>query len=244
MTDEIDDPEQLVPATEVFELLASEYDRKRNGRDWEKAQTDALLAIISRLISGTTFAWASACRIDCSDPRYGSNGHLFDPLDFYVKDTAGRVPIEFWSNFRSAPKGGCTFDEVTGDFRFSFVDEEFRLREGIAQQVFLNRRGLPALAVPSWTYTDQLNPSVPSLNASQSGAQSSNAGGRRPANWWPDFAEELAFYIFEHGLPETQQNLIEAMQLAVASRGKPEPSRSQIQPVVRALFTRIRPVEN
>lgn len=63
--------------------------------------------------------------------------------------------------------------------------------------------------------------------------------GRPPAHWWPDFAEELAFQIHQYGLPERQAELIAAVQEALVVRGKTEPSRSQIQPVVRAVFARI-----
>lgn len=245
MMDEIDDPEQLVPATDVFELLASEYDRKRNGRDWAKAQNDALLAIVTRLMSGATFAWASACRIDSTDPRVGhAEGCLFDPLDFYVQDSPGVVPIQFWSNFQSAPKGGYTFDEVTGDFRFSYVDDEFRSREGIAQSVYLNRKGLPPFVVTPWTHSDQLRPAAADESESRTRSQVNRVVGRRPANWWPDFATELAIRIHEKGLPDTQEALIADVQAALVGRGKDEPSRAQIQPVIREIFARLRQAGN
>ena len=68
--------------------------------------------------------------------------------------------------------------------------------------------------------------------------------GRPPASWWPAFSEELAIYIHDNGLPATQEALITSIQTTMTLQGKEEPSRSQIQPVIRAIFARERPAGN
>ena len=70
-------------------------------------------------------------------------------------------------------------------------------------------------------------------------------GGRRPANWWPAFAEELAMYVHESGIPdgrgsEGQTDVIDAVFLRLQNSQKPEPSRTSVQPVVSAVLNRIR----
>lgn len=72
--------------------------------------------------------------------------------------------------------------------------------------------------------------------------------GRPPATWWPAFAEELAVYIHENGLPEGegaegQGEVIEAVLQRLSDLGV-EPSRSAIQPVIREVLKRLRPARN
>lgn len=74
-------------------------------------------------------------------------------------------------------------------------------------------------------------------------------GGRPLAKWWPDFAEELAVYIHENGLPDGQghdgqSDVIDAIFRKLSERGKPEPGRATVQPVVNAVLSRIRSAEN
>lgn len=69
--------------------------------------------------------------------------------------------------------------------------------------------------------------------------------GRPAAGWWPTFAEELATYIHEVGIPAGQGNegqsaLIDTICERLARQGKPEPSRSTIQPVINAVLRRLR----
>ena len=74
-------------------------------------------------------------------------------------------------------------------------------------------------------------------------------GGRKPANWWPGFAEELAVYIHDNGIPpgsgaDGQSQIITAIQTLLSEAGKEEASRTSIQPVVTAVLTRMRSAGN
>lgn len=69
--------------------------------------------------------------------------------------------------------------------------------------------------------------------------------GRPPAQWWPDFAEELAWYIHEVGFPageghDGQSDMIEAIFARMAESGKNEASRTTVQSVINALLDRFR----
>ena len=68
-------------------------------------------------------------------------------------------------------------------------------------------------------------------------------GGRPPASWWPDFAEELAVYIHANGLPEEPggvDRVIQAIQARMAKAGKVECTRTQVQGVISAVLARLR----
>ena len=74
-------------------------------------------------------------------------------------------------------------------------------------------------------------------------------GGRPPASWWPSFAEELACYIHENGVPEGKGSqgqgvVINAVFSRLTEAGKEEPSRTAVQPVVSAILKRIRSAGN
>lgn len=67
--------------------------------------------------------------------------------------------------------------------------------------------------------------------------------GRPAANWWPAFAEELAIAIYEDGFPEGsghtgQSELLDNVCARLSAAGKPEPSRSTVQPVINAVLAR------
>jgi len=75
------------------------------------------------------------------------------------------------------------------------------------------------------------------------------SGGRRAAKWWPDFAEELAVYLHDFGLPDGhghdgQSEVVKAVFDRLAAAGKPEPGRSAVQPVINAVLERIRSAGN
>lgn len=69
--------------------------------------------------------------------------------------------------------------------------------------------------------------------------------GRSAAKWWPDFAEELALTVYMEGIPEGsghegQSGLLDKVLARLSTAGKPEPSRTTVQPVINAVLTRIR----
>ena len=70
-------------------------------------------------------------------------------------------------------------------------------------------------------------------------------GGRPPAKWWPDFAEELAMFIHEEGIPggsghDGQSEILDKVCARLTAAGKPEPGRATVQPVINAVLARIR----
>lgn len=229
--------ERLVPAGEAFELLAREYDRRDDYANFEVCRQVALETLLARLRDGYLIAWSTVCSIDSTlDTGPVSPDQIIAKWDFHRHiGPPTEIPNEFWMHFHCAGANNRAFDWIAGDFRFEYVDGEYANREGSAYAVCFDPRGLPPIAVPSWHGPVDTPPqrSVVKALTPQTGK------GRPPANWWPDFAEELAFFIHENGVPETQEALIEGVFTALAKRGKSEPSRTQIQPVVRQLLTRL-----
>lgn len=81
--------------------------------------------------------------------------------------------------------------------------------------------------------------------ANSTTAQTRAMPTRGAARWWPAFAEELAIYIHEEGIPDGigtdgQGDLIKVIQQRVANRNIDEPSRTAIQPVIQAVLDRLR----
>lgn len=80
-------------------------------------------------------------------------------------------------------------------------------------------------------------------------ASKPRSGGRPSAKWWPDFAEELALYVHECGIPdgqghEGQSEMMEAIFKRLVEAGKPEPGRATVQRVINAVMARIRSAGN
>lgn len=87
------------------------------------------------------------------------------------------------------------------------------------------------------------------LNPTEVKTNQASRRGRPVASWWPDFAEELAVYIHDNGVPkgsdaEGQSKMIDKIFAALADRGREEPSRTSIQDVVSAVLRRIRSAGN
>ena len=73
--------------------------------------------------------------------------------------------------------------------------------------------------------------------------------GRPPAKCWADFAEELAVYIHDCGLPEGnggdgESKIIEDIASLLTEQGRGCPSRTTVQPVVKAVLRRLRAAGN
>lgn len=101
------------------------------------------------------------------------------------------------------------------------------------------------IAVAGWPAPKCDNSDLPDVKPQPRAKES----GRRPANWWPDFAEELAVYIHSEGIPaghgqEGQSAMIDEIFRRLSARGKDEPSRTTVQPVLRAVLNRLRSAGN
>lgn len=230
--------ERCVPAGDAIDALARAHDLRGTYANFGVCERAAFETLLARLKDGKLEAWSTNCSIDSTiDTGPRTPGQVFSTWDFYSHDgSPAKVPIEFWMHFHYAGEGARVFDAIAGDFRFQYPDAEYSIRDGVAYGVHFDQRGLPPASVPNW-----LGPSESSLRSEvpPNSIVPTAPRGRRPANWWPDFAEELAAHIHDFGLPETQDAMISAVQLAMTKRGKIEPSRAAIQPVVRALFLRI-----
>jgi len=88
----------------------------------------------------------------------------------------------------------------------------------------------------------QMGPSLPTPEPLESAPRSNR--GRKPAAWWPAFAEELAAYIHEAGIPpgtgsDGQGEMIDAILQRLQNRDV-EASRTTIQPAIQATLDRLR----
>ena len=144
------------------------------------------------------------------------------------------VPISFWREWNAARATAREADWVAGDFRYEH-DEDWTTGGcwGKAFEVRFDAHSL------SWM--DNISTAVAQDNSDPT----SGNRGRKPANWWPDFAEELAMWCLLNDPPEGndtsgQSDIIDAIFRRMAERGKAEPSRTTIQPVINAVLRRFR----
>lgn len=152
----------------------------------------------------------------------------------------GAIPPEFWQDYLNAVQNQRSFDWAEGNVWFRRV-RGLSGQAGSARNVrlLLSRDTAPEL----W-------PVAPSgiLELSADSALDNappRAGGRGPAKGWSNFAEELAVYLFEEGLPEGQgtqgqSSVIEAIFTRLEQQGSDYPSRSTVQKVVSAALARCR----
>lgn len=85
---------------------------------------------------------------------------------------------------------------------------------------------------------------APEMASQQEDRSAATRRGRRPANWWPAFAEELAIYLHDQGPPpgegsEGSEQVIEAVLARLSDRDITA-NRTSIQPVVVAALRRLR----
>lgn len=75
-------------------------------------------------------------------------------------------------------------------------------------------------------------------------AAGKNAGGRPTAAWWPAFAEELAVYFTENGLPEDDQAAVTKIYHEISERlrkkGFDNVGETTAKPVIRRALERLR----
>lgn len=147
--------------------------------------------------------------------------------------TNAELPREFW---QGQSKGG---DWAAGDFETLVSDRRgYSFERMQAFGVMFDRAGIEAMLASA------ANAVAPAPQAIER-----NRVGRPSAEWWPAFAEELAVYIHECGLPDGddaqgQSIVIDAVFGRLSERGKTEPGRTTIQPVVSAVIRRIRSTGN
>ncbi|MGE4430768.1 MAG: hypothetical protein AB7E05_08525 [Sphingobium sp.] len=218
--------QRLVSAGDVFDLLAREYDRRGDYADYEVCKRVALDMLLARLKDGALEAWSTRCSWD----------------SYHKEGCPEKVPQEFWSHFFYAGPNCRSFDPVSGDFRFSYMGDDLSDRDGSAYAVFFDPQGLPGIAVPRWNAAVD---KAPKKTETAEARNTSGVKGRPPANWWPAFAEELAIYCLEEGLPggegtDGQSDVIEAIFRRMAEKGESEPSRTTVQPVINAILRRWR----
>jgi len=213
----------------------------------EQAQS----AILKRLECGTLQAWETGAY------RFWKDIDFADLVEYTRENTC--IPIDFWKNFqsasaswRSSPNSSETIAIwETGDFSFKYDLKGWGIYQGYAHGVVFHRSGIADIIgerrTPNFQTGAKLNFLVPQAgNLAQQSVETPapHNRGRKHAHWWPAFAEELAVFIHDNGPPETQEALISGIQSAMTAAGKDEPSRAQIQPVIRAVFSRVRPAGN
>jgi hypothetical protein len=86
-------------------------------------------------------------------------------------------------------------------------------------------------------------------HANPTSAAPGSIGGRPRTEKWSVWTAELAAFIHEEGIPagagvEGQDAVIAAIDVRLNERGLEGPSRSTVQPVVRAVLRRLRSAEN
>lgn len=233
--------EEWLFAREVLAMIANRFEYE------EQAQS----AILKRLECGTLQAWETGAY------RFWKDIDWAECTEYTRSNVC--IPTDFWKYFQSASdswqskpnKSEAAAIWETGDFSFRYDLKEWGAYQGYAHGVVFHRSGIADIIGERRTPNFQTGakPNIPMQEAGHLTQQSvealsPNSRGRPPAKWWPDFAEELAVFIHDNGPPETQEALISGIQSAMTAAGKDEPSRAQIQPVIRAVFSRLRPAGN
>lgn len=228
-----------IPAFAAFEALRKQYEASNYYSDDEVCWKAASEALFRRLQSGQLPSRASSLSEDWD------NGFDMEPEPPPSRDADGMFPVprSFWAGFAASEPVRKEWDWLAGDFEFRLDGKRRGWGEngsGAALGLEVDANQLPQF---SWPQPGDENQTVSAPSPAQRG------GGRPAANWWPDFAEELAVYIHESGIPDGQghdgqSSLIDAVFARLVERGKPEPGRGTVQPVVNAVLRRIRSAEN
>ena len=228
--------ESLVPLSQAVASLARQHEKAGTRDSWPECQTAALHAIVRRLADGAAIAFGGGYSLICNAQHGGLDWEEGCWIDDWQRDDEmscsefGVIPAEFWQRFRE----NCSlaaFDPVACDVTFA-VDSAEERWSGSAWEILVTPDGLPGQIV---------------LEESKDARSGEPAGkrGRRPANWWPDFAAELALYIHEMGIPaghgtDGQSEVIDAVFGRMSAQGKSEGSRAQVQSAVNEVLVRIR----
>lgn len=209
--------------------LARRHDLTRRYADYDVCVRIAEDAMMSRLAEGLLPTIASLVQIAPSA----------DETDFLDEIREGSVPVQFWNRWIRCPESKREAEWVTGDFKYDNAKgvSDWRVNWGKAFDVRIDAAALLWIADGENGALD-VEP-----------GQVTKTRGRPPANWWPYFAEELAVYVHENGIPtgkgtEGQSELIDAIFRRMAESGKVEPTRSTVQLVINAVLKRLRSAGN
>lgn len=175
--------------------------------------------------------------IDFSPPRKRDNQHFLQTID---RQSFEEI-LQFFQALENGENrdGHWTIEHVnwaTGDFKVHL--------ESDSRSVSLSVIGLQfdRLALES-VFSD-----TPSGTAKEIEAVIPVGAGRPRSAAWTDWIAELSNYIHENGFPEGsgsqgQESLISGVADRLAERGLEGPSRSTVQPVVKAVLSRNRAEE-
>lgn len=241
MSDDNSSAPSWVPAYVAFDALRKQYEATNFYADDEVCWRAANDSLLRRLQSGQLRHRASRAHVN-SDVEFFSEPHEALEED---ADKKVRVPPSFWRYFLDADPIRKMADWLVGDFEFVIRNPDgatswYSKLEGAVIGLELDAKCLPQSDLARRDPLPEHDP-MPQNSA--------RIGGRPPANWWPDFAEELAVYVHENGSPEGQGHdgqsaMIDAIFARMVQHGKAEPGRGTVQPVVNAVLRRIRSAGN
>lgn len=212
---------------DAIEALARRHDLSGRFADYEVCLRAAEETIMGRLVAGRLPTVASYVRV--------TPGPLGD--EWLVEHHDEAVPAYFWLRWSRAAVTRREADWLVGDFKFDDRESGGQPAWGEAFDVRFDADSFRGVAMGA---SQSVQPSAQQLNGNR---------GRKPANWWPDFAEELAIYCLKEDPPEGsgtegQSEMIDAIFGRMAARGKSEPSRTTVQPVINEILRRWRSAGN
>lgn len=230
-----------VPAFSAFEALRKQYEASNYYADEEYCWKAASEALLRRLQSGQLPSRAASLTEEWDD--------AFDvePEPPPSRDADGMITVSgsFWASFAASKPVHKEWDWLAGDFEFKVIAADGRSGWGH------NGRGAAIGLEVDANHFPQFSWPLPNGEKDTQVVQATaqRGGGRPAANWWPDFAEELAVYVHDNGIPEGQGHdgqsmLIDAVFARLVEQGKPEPGRGTVQAVVNAVLRRIRSAGN
>lgn len=212
---------------DALKALAKQHDLSGRYGDYDVCLRAAEETIIGRLAAGRLPTLASYVKITPS----------LTADEWHDEHHDSPVPDSFWGRWSRVDVSHREADWLVGDFKFDDSEAEHFPSWGQAFDVRFDADSFPNL---DFTATEP---------AEAKPSEQGSSRGRKPANWWPDFAEELAMYCLKEDLPdgsgtEGQSEMIDAIFGRMASHGKSEPSRTTVQPVINEILRRWRSAGN
>jgi hypothetical protein len=218
--------DQWRPASDAVNLLTSK------GYELDDAREIVLEMLATGLMMAKTRSNGFYFRKCC--------GGYIENINIRATDV---IPMEFWVECAQP----WAFRDLSWNFNVFAFDGR---RAGVKNGYYGSAYDVVVDITPVESIKEII-PSLPVRPPHSSNWRSQNDGrtrGRPAANWWPDFAEELAMYCLIDELPlgegtDGQSEVIETIFRRMAERGKQEPSRSSVQPVINAVLRRFRSAE-